>query len=123
MSNRESRRNFFATLGSSCAALFAAGVTARASTDSREGGVFAGQFLQKGRVIEIPAGYYDPQQRLFIRKDTGRPLVADEQMTGSWTYSDTVRCTNMFYPNNGNPYCAAYDSDQDQHPDGFKPGE
>jgi hypothetical protein len=124
MRNHESRRNFLYMLGTSLVAILTGGFTKKlASSDVRSNGVFGNQFLKKGHVIEVPEGYYDPEQRLFIRKDTGEPLVVAEQMTGVWTYSDTTRCTNMWYPKDGPPQCVQTDTDQDQHPDGFKPGE
>lgn len=95
---------------------------ARAATEGKS--LFAGQFLENGHVVNIPAGYYDRERKLFIESESGQPMVAQsQQMTGSWTYSDTVRCSNMYYPNNGTPTCVSQDQDQDSHPDGFKPGE
>ncbi|MER2606693.1 MAG: hypothetical protein ABTQ29_12735 [Siculibacillus sp.] len=104
--------------------VLAAGVIGRARAATDPAGLFAGQFLEDGHVVNIPAGHYDREMKVFVEEESGLPMVQQaSQMTGSWTYSDTTRCTNMFYPNDGSPYCAAYDSDQDSHPDGFKPGE
>lgn len=122
MTEHSGRRAFFRAFGASCVAFLALG-SRRATANTTVDGLFASQFLKKGRVIEIPAGYYDPEQKLFIRADTGRPLIADQQLTGSWTYSQTSRCTTMAYPRDRDPYCVAQDSEQDQHPDGFKAGE
>lgn len=122
MRNRNSRRDFITGTGAAIASL-ALGVERDAAASEGEGGVFGSQFLKKGHVMEFPAGYYDAEKKVFVRKDNGKVLVADEQMTGVWTYSETSRCTNMYYPNDGAPTCVAYDTDQDQHPDGFKPGE
>ncbi len=123
MSDQKSRRDFLTATGAAAVGLALGLNKDLSASESKEEGVFGSQFLQKGRVIELPAGYYDADKKVFIRKDNGMVLVEDEQLTGSWTYSDTTRCTNMFYPNEGAPSCSAYDTDQDQHPDGFKPGE
>lgn len=120
----KTRRRFLRQAGLAAVGLFAAASTRRATAAGGPEGLFAGQFLEDGHVVTIPAGHYDREQKLFIEEESGQPMVRQaQQMTGSWTYSDTTRCTNMFYPNDGSPYCAAYDSDQDSHPDGFKPGE
>ena len=120
----KTRRRFLRQAGLAALGVFAVAGARRAAAASDPKGLFAGQFLEDGHVVNIPAGHYDREQMLFIEEATGRTMVAQsQQMTGSWTYSDTTRCTNMFYPNNGAPTCAAYDSDQDSHPDGFKPGE
>ena len=120
----KTRRRFLRQAGLAALGVFAVAGARRAAAASDPKGLFAGQFLEDGHVVNIPAGHYDREQMLFIEEATGRPMVAQsQQLTGSWTYSDTTRCTNMFYPNNGAPTCAAYDSDQDSQPDGFKPGE
>lgn len=119
-----SRRRFLREAGLAALAVVTVARARRAEAATDPKGLFAGQFLEDGHVVNIPAGHYDREQKVFIEEESGRPMVAQsQQMTGSWTYSDTTRCTNMFYPNNGAPSCSAYDSDQDSHPDGFKPGE
>jgi hypothetical protein len=125
MSEQEkTRRRFLRQISLTTLGLVAAAGARRAEAAADANGLFAGQFLEDGHVVNIPAGHYDREQKLFIEDESGQPMVQQAaQMTGSWTYSDTTRCSNMFYPNNGNPYCASYDSDQDSHPDGFKPGE
>jgi len=120
----KNRRRFLKQAGLAALGIFsvAAAQKARAATDPK--GLFAGQFLEDGHIVNIPAGYYDREQKLFIEAESGRPMFAQsKQMTGSWTYSDTTRCSNMFYPNNGAPTCVSQDTEQDSHPDGFKPGE
>lgn len=118
------RRRFLRQIALGTLGLFTAGAVRRAEAATGPKGLFAGQFLEDGHVVTIPAGHYDRELKVFIEEESGRPMVRQaQQMTGSWTYSDTTRCSNMFYPNNGNPYCASYDSEQDSHPDGFKPGE
>lgn len=125
MSEQErTRRRFLRQLALGAVGLFAAAATRRAEAAADPKGLFADQFLEDGHVVHIPAGHYDRERKVFVEEESGEPMVRQaQQMTGAWTYSDTTRCSNMFYPNNGNPYCAAYDSDQDSHPDGFKPGE
>lgn len=122
--NDRSRRRFLREAGLAAFGVLTVASARRAEAATGARGLFADQFLEDGHVVNIPAGHYDRAQKLFIEEESGRPMVAQsQQMTGSWTYSDTTRCTNMFYPNNGAPTCSAYDSDQDSHPDGFKPGE
>ena len=118
------RRRFLRQIAVGSVGLFAAGTMRRVEAATDPKGLFAGQFLEDGHVVNIPAGHYDREQKVFIEEESGRPMVRQAaQMTGSWTYSDTTRCSNMFYPNNGVPTCVQTDSDQDSHPDGFKPGE
>jgi hypothetical protein len=118
-SDFDARRRFLAQMGGAAACTVAGVAVAKASTPR----LFASQFLEKGRTVQVPAAEYDRTAKVLRDKATGGFVVADEQMTGVWTHSTTTQCTSMFYPNNGNPYCSQQDSDDDSHPDGFKPGE
>ena len=119
---RNNRRHFLSILGSSIAGTFSFLALGKTSNAATEKGVFGSQFLEQGRVVDMPAGYYDPEQKVFIEVDSGRPLVA-QRMTGIMTCSYERKCTNMFYPNNGPPTCVSYDTEQVRHPDGFRPGD
>lgn len=120
----KNRRRFLRQAGVATLGLVGVAGLRKAQAATHATGLFAGQFLEDGHVVNIPPGHYDRTQKVFIDAETGQPMVAQsQQMTGAWTYSDTTRCSNMFYPNNGAPTCVSQDSEQDSHPDGFKPGE
>jgi len=122
--NTKDRRRFLKQIGLVALGIVGAGAAKKAMAATDPKGLFAGQFLEDGHIVEIPAGYYDRDQKLFVEAESGRPMFAqNQQMTGSWTYSNTTRCSNMFYPKDGVPTCVSQDSEQDSHPDGFKPGE
>ena len=120
--SNNNRRRFLQSFGTAVASAFglvALHKVAKAATGS---GVFGGQFLEEGRVIDMPAGHYDVEQKVFVHTETGEPMVAQSQ-TGVMTCSYERRCSNMFYPNNGAPQCVSYDTSQVRHPDGFRPGD
>ena len=118
------RRHFLKNLGLVALGVLGAGAARKARAAAAPKGLFAGQFLEEGHIVDIPAGYYDRERKLFIDAQSGQPMMQQaQQMTGSWTYSNTTSCSNMFYPKDGTPSCVSQDSSQDSHPDGFKPGE
>lgn len=107
------RRTFLLAFGSALAALGGGAAVAGAAAAKQATGVFASLFVEKGRIVEIPSGHYDPERKVFVRDDTNRPMVA--AMTGTWCDEVTTRCTSMAP---GTLQCT-YESETDSHPDGY----
>jgi len=51
---------------------------AEASASGTEGGVFANLFLQEGKAVQVPLGYYDPKTQRYLDAKTHKPIFAPE---------------------------------------------
>ena len=120
--SNNNRRRFLQSFGTAVAGAFGLVALHKAAKAATGSGVFGGQFLEEGRVIDMPAGHYDVEQKVFVHTETGEPMVA-ANMTGVMTCSYERRCSNTFFPRNGAPQCVSYDTSQVRHPDGFRPGD
>lgn len=113
--NSENRRSFLKNLlllGLASVPLLGKRAAARPSEN-----VFAAQFLEKGQVANIPAGYYDPETRMYHLLDSDEPAfyeggkLKEPQLAGTSTYTAqyTNYCTSI--PPGGG--CNQYDQNQD----------
>ena len=46
----------------------------------RRGRVFAARFLEPSRVLNVPAGHYDPQRQVFVRNDDDKPVFVNDAL-------------------------------------------
>lgn len=116
----QSRRAFLAKLmvGAAALPIINKVFTQEAKASSK---VFGSQFLEKGHSIDVPPGHYDPEKKLYINEDTGRPAFVDKKPddptilagTSEYTTQYTNKCTSQWYPKDGPPQCQQWDQDTD----------
>lgn len=110
--SEKSRRQFLNAAKASIANVVSFVGFAKISAAQTGAGVFAQQFLEEGKIVKLPPGYYDPAEKEFVLTGSEGSSKIAARMSGIRTASYEERC---LYTEPNSSQCAEYETVCRQH--------